>query len=193
MFYGNNMTLLRVMGFETELITKAVSSTLGAGASAAKSILSSQAQKQAARNAKAVSDHNQEFITSKANIIGEETTENSLRMRQEANRKMGEARTDAGSSSVVTDGSIAMRDIDLATRLETEILDSMRSGFNQANNLKQEGRTRKMTNQARINGYKTNAGSTLLSGFDTTVSQTSDASLGWYKYYDALSKREQGK
>ena len=51
MFYGNNMTLLRVMGFETELITKAVSSTLGAGASAAKSILSSQAQKQAARNA----------------------------------------------------------------------------------------------------------------------------------------------
>lgn len=38
------MTLLRVMGFETELITKAVSSTLGAGASAAKSILSSQAQ-----------------------------------------------------------------------------------------------------------------------------------------------------
>ena len=148
MFYGNNMTLLRVMGFETELITKAVSSTLGAGASAAKSILSSQAQKQAARNAKAVSDHNQEFITSKANIIGEETTENSLRMRQEANRKMGEARTDAGSSSVVTDGSIAMRDIDLATRLETEILDSMRSGFNQANNLKQEGRTRKMTDQA---------------------------------------------
>ena len=106
---------------------------------------------------------------------------------------MGEARTDAGSASVVTDGSIAMRDIDLATRLETEILDSMRSGFNQANNLKQEGRTRKMTDQARINGYKTNAGSTLLSGFDTTVSQTSDASLGWYKYYDALSKREQGK
>lgn len=193
MFRGRHVALLGVMGFETELITKAISSTLGAGTSAAKSILSYQAQEQAARNAQTISDYNQELITSKANIIGEETIENSLRMRQDANRKMGAARADAGASSVVADGSTAMRDIDLATRFETEILDNMRSGFNQANNLKREGTARKMTDQARINDYKTGARSTLLSGFGTTVSQTADASLAWYKYYEALRKREQGE
>lgn len=42
MFHGNNMTLLMVTVFETEVITKEVNSTLGASASAAKNILSSQ-------------------------------------------------------------------------------------------------------------------------------------------------------
>lgn len=179
------------MGFNSDLLTKAIGSTVGAGVTAATNILTSQAQKKAAKDTQAISDYNRELTNNQTKVLREEAIENSLRMREDAVRKMGTARADAGASSLASDGSVAMREIDLSTRLESEILDEMRARLNQVNNLQRENSVRSMDGQEKANSLKTGSRSTLLSGFGSTVSQTADATSAWYKYSDALRQREQ--
>ncbi len=148
------------MGFDTILLGKAVF----AGTQAAGSMVNARAQRSAARDVKSISDYHQQIFTQKADVMKDEMVENTSRMRKNANAQMGKARADAGGANLAADGSVAVREMDLATRLEGEILDEARKSLQQIDDLKKQADIDAMNANARIRSYRTGAVSSLLSG-----------------------------
>lgn len=76
---------------------------------------------------------------SQAKDIEHTAATNQQRAARNANASMASARADAGASNLATDGSVAVRERDLATRLQDEIKANANAALDQANKLRQQG------------------------------------------------------
>lgn len=170
------------MGFSTALLTGAIASTAATAANIAGGAINYRNQMATAKNMRQASDYNQKLVDQKTGVMNDEAIQNNIKMRKDAKRIMGQVRADASSSQVMSDGSIAVREMDEASRLENTILDQLRQSLNEIDDLKKDASVRKMNEQMQINSMKTNAASSLLSGFSEGLNNTSKTINQWYRH-----------
>ncbi len=103
------------MGF-----TNAVTA-LAAGAGATQSFLSYNAYKDQSKQLNAVAAQQEASGMEHAQAITQVAMANARRSMRNASNELGRARLDASASNLVASGSVALREADLASRLQDEI------------------------------------------------------------------------
>lgn len=75
----------------------------------------------------------------RAAAITDTAMENQRREQRNAQMQMARARADAGASNLAADGSAAVRELDLATRLEDEINNRTNAALQEADTTRRQG------------------------------------------------------
>lgn len=106
----------------------------------------------AAKTAQAIGEHEQgkayrraarateQTAKNRADSIANTAMENQRREQRNAQMQMARARADAGASNLFSSGSVATRELDLATRLEDEINNRTDAALEEATRTRQQGR-----------------------------------------------------
>ena len=100
---------------------------------------------------------------------------NGVKMVDEVEAELGDARLDAAQSSLLRDGSVPVREQALATRLQTRIQDEAAAAMRNAQSLYNRANMEQYMGRANARAQKTAAAGTLLSGF----AQGGNALLKW--------------
>lgn len=121
------------MGFGTaSLITMAAT----AAAKSVQAIQEHEQSKAYRRAARAT----EEAAENRAAVMTNTALENHRREQRNAQMQMARARADAGASNLLSAGSVQMRELDLATRLEDEINSRTDAALEEASRTRQQGR-----------------------------------------------------
>ncbi len=139
------------MGFPTAatLVTTA--------ATVAGKVLEASAERRQAREFNAAAGERRRLAGQQADIITRTAMENNRREQRNAQAQLASARVDAAASNIVSSGTAAVRERDLATRLEDDINNRTNAALQEANSTRTQGAydafdLRSQSSQARLRG-----------------------------------------
>lgn len=150
------------MGFETAALISMASTGVSKAAQAYQEHEQSRDFRKAARATEQVS-------AAQSDAMARTAMDNSRREQRNAQMQMARARADAGASNLLSAGSAAQRELDLATRLEDEINNRTDAALEEASRIRRQGQLdawnlRRQSRNARNNmlGSALEAGVNLL-------------------------------
>ncbi|MBQ8377347.1 MAG: hypothetical protein IJX33_09915 [Akkermansia sp.] len=117
----------------------AVATILTTASSVAGKALEASAERQQARAFNAAADERRRLAENQAGAITHTALENSRREQRNAQMQLASARADAAASGILTSGTAATRERDLATRLEDDINNRTNAALQEANTIRSQG------------------------------------------------------
>lgn len=132
----------------------AVATILTTASTVAGKALEASAERQQARAFNAAADERR-LAENQAGAITHTALENSRREQRNAQMQLASARADAAASGILTSGTAATRERDLATRLEDDINNRTNAALQEANTIRSQGAydaldLKTQANQARL-------------------------------------------
>lgn len=121
------------MGFST------LAAATAATAAVLPRVMESRAYKQESRNMMNAAKQQERLANNQAEVITDTAMRNMRAESRNANEQLSRAIADAGASNLAEDGSVAVRESDLATRLQDEINLRANSALQDANTTRQQG------------------------------------------------------
>lgn len=136
-------------------------SAAGALASGAVQASSQRQQSEAYREA---AENQWKIANQTAEQITETALENQRRSHRNANMQLAEAQADAAASNLMREGSVILRETDLATRLEDEISNRTNAALQEANELRRQAAYDRRNLLLHAGTARSNSRVSLLSG-----------------------------
>lgn len=121
------------MGFTT------AATILTTAATVAGKALEASAERKQAREFNAAADERRRLADNQAGAITRTAMENNRREQRNAQMQLAAARADAAASGLLGSGSAAVRERDLATRLEDDINNRTNAALQEANTIRAQG------------------------------------------------------
>ena len=121
------------MGFTT------AATILTTAATVAGKAIEASAERRQTREYKAAAEERQRLAGNQAGVITRTALENHRREQRNAQAELATARADAGASGLSGSGTAAVRESDLATRLEDDINNRTNAALQEANTLRSQG------------------------------------------------------
>ncbi len=118
------------MGFSTALATTAA---------IAPKVLQAYTYHQQGKALKSAAAQQQQLTNQQAAAMENTASENQRRAARNANSRLASARADAAGSNLLPEGSIAVRERDLATRLQDEITANANNALHEADSVRKQG------------------------------------------------------
>ena len=139
------------MGFTT------AATILTTAATVAGKAIEASAERRQTREYKAAAEERQRLAGNQAGVITRTALENHRREQRNAQAELATARADAGASGLSGSGTAAVRESDLATRLEDDINNRTNAALQEANTVRSQGAydardLRMHASQARLRG-----------------------------------------
>ena len=146
--------LVCVMGF----------TTLAATAAAVPQLMQATATIQQSRALRKTASEQLKLANRQAAAMENTAAANQRRAARNADERMSEARADAAAGNLLAEGSVAVRERDLATRLQDEITANANAALQQATDVRQQGelnawQTRQAARQSMVQGVGAAVGS----------------------------------
>lgn len=158
------------MGFTT------LAAATAATAAAIPKVLEARAYKQESKSLSAAADVQERLSNEQADTMVNTALRNMRAESRNAQDRMGQAVADAGASNLATEGSVAVREADLATRLQDDINLRATSALQDANTTRRQGayeawNTRQAARRARsaARGSLISGVGSLLGGLGATL------------------------
>lgn len=155
------------MGFSTAILT---------AASALPGVMQAAAQYRQGKQLQQAADLQSRLDEQQASAMQDTALENQRRAARNAQAEMGQARADAAASGLASQGSVTVRERDLATRLSDSIANSTNEQLQQVNSLRAQSAYNTQDLRNRAAQAKTGAFSSLLgsvsAGLNTYVTQS---------------------
>lgn len=152
-----------LMGFTT------LAATTAATAAALPRVLEYSAYKQESKNLAKAADMQERFSNEQSESMIATALHNMRAESRNANDRMSQAYADAGSSNLVGDGSVALRETDLATRLQDEINLNAAAAMDQANATRRQGAFDAWNTRLASQRAKSMARGSIISGLGSLV------------------------
>ncbi len=149
------------MGFST------VATSAQAIGNVAGTLISSQSQKQSAGMLDRLAAQQEEEGRQRAQAMIDIAMSNATRASRNAQSELARAQMDAASSNLVSSGSIAVRERDLATRLQDDINNQTTLQLQQADQVQRQSQMDAYSTRTQASQARQSATSTLISGVGT--------------------------
>ncbi|MCH5284898.1 MAG: hypothetical protein J1E42_04785 [Akkermansiaceae bacterium] len=159
------------MGFTTLAAATATAAT------ALPKVFESRAYRQESRNLAAAADQQERLSNAQAEVMINTALRNARAEARNANEQMSHARADAAASNLADEGSVAVRETDLATRLQDDINLRTQTALQEANTTRDQGAYNAWNTRLASQRAKSAARSSLISGIGSLVGGLG-ASLG---------------
>ena len=139
------------MGFTT------AATILTTAATVAGKAIEASAERKQARAMDAAAEERRRLAENQAGVIARTAMENQRREQRNAHMQLAAARADAAASNLLTSGTAAVRELDLATRLEDDINNRANAALQEANTIRSQGAydaldLHTQSSQARLRG-----------------------------------------
>lgn len=121
------------MGFTT------AATILTTAATVAGKAIEASAERKQARALDAAAEERRRLAENQAGAIARTAMENQRREQRNAHMQLAAARADAAASNLLTCGTAAARELDLATRLEDDINNRANAALQEANTIRSQG------------------------------------------------------
>ncbi len=122
------------MGFTT-----AVTSLLGTAAVVAGKVVEAQGERKQSKELERAAEERRRIAENQAGVVTHNAMENQRRELRNANMQLASARADAAASNLTSAGSVIVREMDLATRLEDDINNRTNAALHEANTIRTQG------------------------------------------------------
>lgn len=151
------------MGFST------LAATAAATAAALPRVLESRAYKQESRNLEQVANVQEQSSVEHAESMVNTAMRNARAERRNANDQLSHAVADAAASNLAEDGSVIVRERDLATRLQDDINLRTDAALQEANTTRKQGALDAWNTRMSAARSRSMARSSLISGIGSLV------------------------